>query len=269
MIIIGEKINGSIPSVARAIESRDEAHIRRLARRQAEAGAHYIDICASVDGDIEIETMKWLIDIVQDTVDTPICIDSPNPHTCVACIPYCNKEGIINSVSLEGDKIETVFPAIANTGWQVVALLCDNHGIPSTVEKRLNIAERIFSKVNEYGIPESNVYIDPLVIALATDEQSMTKFAACTRQLRELYPEAHITSGLSNISFGLPARKVINSAFMVLAMHAGMDSAIVDPLNRDLLGLIYATEALTECDEYCLGFIKAYRQGIIGKPTKK
>jgi 5-methyltetrahydrofolate corrinoid/iron sulfur protein methyltransferase len=246
MIIIGEKINGSIPSVARAIEARNEAHIRKLAKRQAEAGAHYIDVCASVDCEKEVETMKWLIDIVQDTVDTPISIDSPNPHTCVECMSFCNKEGIINSVSLEGDKIETVFPAIANTGWEVIALLCDNHGIPRTVEKRISIADKIFEKVSEYGIEQSRVYIDPLVIALATDEQSMTKFEACARHLRDLFPEAHITSGLSNISFGLPARKLINFAFMVL---------------------IYATEALTECDEYCLGYIKAYRQGLIG--TKK
>ncbi|MGI6577090.1 MAG: methyltetrahydrofolate cobalamin methyltransferase [Eubacteriales bacterium] len=269
MIIIGEKINGSIPSVAKAIESKNEDYIRRLAKRQSEAGADYIDICASVSDDLELETMKWLIDLVQDTVDTPICIDSPNPQVCVDCIPFCKKEGIINSVSLEGDKIEIIFPAIADTGWQVVALLCDNYGIPSTVDKRLQIAKQLMSRADEYGIEHSRIYIDPLVIALATDGESMAKFEACTRQIKEWYPDVHITSGLSNISFGLPARKIINMAFMALAMNAGMDSAIVDPLNRDMLGIILATDALTENDEYCLNYIKAFRQGRIGNVTKK
>jgi len=269
MIIIGEKINGSIPSVAKAIEERDEKFIRRLAKRQAEAGADYIDVCASVSDDKELETMKWLIDIVQDTVDTPICIDSPNPRICVDSIPFCNKPGIINSVSLEGDKIDVIFPVIAKTDWQVIALLCDNHGIPSTVEKRLNIAREIMAKADEFGIEHSRIYIDPLVIALATDGETMKKFQACTSQIKEWYPEVHVTSGLSNISFGLPARKIINMAFMVLAMNAGMDSAIVDPLNRDMLGLILATDALIENDEYCLHYIKAFRQGRIGNATKK
>ena len=268
MIIIGEKINGSIPSVCKAIANRNEAFIRKLAKKQADAGADYIDVCASVSDDDEIEVMKWLIDIVQDTVDTPICIDSPNPNTCASCIPFCKKEGIVNSVSLEGNKIEVIFPAIANTGWQVIALLCDNRGIPNTVERRLEIAKEIMEKAKEYGIAPSRIYIDPLVTALSTDGETLRKFTACASKIREWYPDVHITSGLSNISYGLPARKCINEAFMVLAMNAGMDSAIVDPLNRDMLGVIYATDALIENDEFCLEFIHAFREGRIG-PVKE
>lgn len=264
MIIIGEKINGSIPSVAKAIANKNEKHIRKLAIKQADAGADYIDVCASVSEDIEVETMKWLIDIVQDACDVPICIDSPNPNTCVACIPFCNRDGIINSVSLEGEKIDIVFSAIADTGWQCVALLCDKRGIPNTTEKRLAIAKDIMAKAKEYGISDSRIHIDPLVITLSTDCETMTKFTECTSQLREWYPEVHITSGLSNISFGLPVRKSINMAFMALAMNAGMDCAIVDPLNRDMLGIILATDALLENDEFCIDFIKSYRKGRIG-----
>ncbi len=267
MIIIGEKINGSIPSVGRAIAARDEAFIRDLAVRQAEAGADFIDVCASVDKSVEVETMKWLIDIVQDAVDTPICIDSPNPHACVACIPFCKKEGLINSISLEGDKINTILPVIAKTKWECVALLCDNHGIPSTVEKRIAIAKGIMAKVAEFGIAENRIHIDPLVITLATDGETMKKFNETTSTVKELYPDIHITSGLSNISFGLPVRKSINMAFMVLAMGAGMDCAIVDPTNRDMLAIILAADALLENDEFCLDYIGAFREGRIG-PVK-
>ena len=126
MIIIGEKINGSIPSVAKAIQEKNADWIRDLARKQTEAGATFIDVCASVEDDIEVETMKWLIDLVQEVTDLPIAVDSPNPHTCVACMEFCNKPGMINSVSMEGDKIETVFPVLAkpeNEKWEVAALL--------------------------------------------------------------------------------------------------------------------------------------------------
>ena len=130
MIIIGEKINGSIPSVARAIAERDEEHIKKLAIAQSEAGATYIDVCASVEDEIEVETMKWLIDLVQSVTDTPIAVDSPNARTCVECMQYCKRPGLINSVSGEGDKMEVVFPVIADTKWEVVALLNGDTGIP-------------------------------------------------------------------------------------------------------------------------------------------
>ncbi|MBF7097090.1 methyltetrahydrofolate cobalamin methyltransferase, partial [Alkalibacter sp. M17DMB] len=105
MIIIGEKINGSIPSVAKAIAARDADFIRNLAKIQTEAGATFIDVCASVDDDIELETMKWLIDLVQEVTDTPIAVDSPNEMTCLESMKFCNKPGLFNSVSLEGKKI--------------------------------------------------------------------------------------------------------------------------------------------------------------------
>ena len=132
MIIIGEKINGSIPSVAKAIAEKDADFIRNLAKAQTEAGATYIDVCASVEDSIELETMKWLIDLVQEVTDTPIAVDSPNVHTCVEAMKFCNKPGLFNSVSLEGDKIDVAFPAIADTKWEVVALLNDDTGISKT-----------------------------------------------------------------------------------------------------------------------------------------
>ena len=105
MIIIGEKLNGSIPSVARAIADKDAELIKDRARKQAEAGATFLDVCASVEEDVEVETLKWMIDLVQEVTDTPICVDSPSAKSCVAAIPFCKRPGLVNSVSLEGDKI--------------------------------------------------------------------------------------------------------------------------------------------------------------------
>jgi 5-methyltetrahydrofolate--homocysteine methyltransferase len=269
MIIIGEKINGSIPSVGRAIAARDEDWIRHLARIQTEAGADYLDVCASVEESLEVETLKWLIDLVQEVPDVPICIDSPSPRSCVAALPFCKKPGIINSVSLEGDKINVVFPVIAGTKWGCVALLCDGKGIPRTAERRLEVFEATLKRAEEFNISADRLYIDPLVVALATDESALTTFAEVAKAVRQKKPEIHITSGLSNISFGLPVRKAINQAFMVLAINGGMDSAIVDPTNRDMMGVIYAAEALVGLDEYCMEYISAYRADRFGPIKEK
>ena len=267
MIIIGEKINGSIPSMAKAIEERNEEHIKNIAKAQAEAGCAYIDVCASVEDDKEHEVMKWLIDLVQEVTDTPIALDSPNAETLVKCMPYCKKPGLINSVSGEGNKMEIVFPVIADTKWEVVALLNDNSGIPKTAADRLRVFDSIMAEAEKYGIAPNRIHIDPLVEMLCTSDDGIAMVEEVMSTIKAKYPTIHITGAVSNISFNLPARKLVNQAFVVLAMKAGMDSAVLDPLNRDMMGMIYAAEACLGLDEMCMEYISAYREGIFG--TKK
>lgn len=267
MIIIGEKINGAIPSVAEAIANHDADFIRNLAVTQAEAGAHFIDVCASVDVEIELETMKWLIDLVQEVVDTPIAIDSPDAGICAKAVEFCNKPGLINSVSMEGDKVDVIFPVIAGTSWECAALLCDDTGLPKTAEKRLDVFAKIMAKVKEFDIAPSRIHIDPLVEMLCTSEDGINDILEVMREIKKQYPTIHITGGASNISFNLPARKFVNQAFIVLAMGAGMDSAIINPLHKHMMGLIYATEALKGNDEFCIEYINGYREGLFG-PVK-
>lgn len=268
MIIIGEKINGSISSMAKAIQERNKDYIQECAKKQAEAGAHYLDVSASVEVESEVEILKWLIDLVQEVTDVPICVDSPSPESCIAALPFCRRPGLVNSVSLEGDKIDLIFPVIADTEWECVALLCDGKGIPDSVEKRLDVFEKIMARAREFKIAPSRLHIDPLVETLATKETTLAAFVECTREIKKRCPDVHVTSGLSNVSFGLPARKLVNQAFLVLAISAGMDSAILDPTNRDLLGLLYATKALRQEDEYCLEYITAFKEGRIGALAK-
>ena len=267
MIIIGEKINGAIPSVARAIEARDADWIRDLARRQSAAGADFIDVCSSVvENDTEV--MKWLIDLVQEVCDNKISLDSPNAKSLVETMQYCKKPGLINSVSLEGDKIDLVFPAIKGTDWECVALLCDSSQIPDGIDDRIEIFEKIMKKAKEYEIDPSKLHIDPLVFSVGTKPDAFTNFAAVTRHVREAYPEIHITSGLSNISFGIPSRKTMNQTFLSLAIQAGMDSAIMDPTSRDMIGTMYAAEALMEIDEFCIEYCEAYSDDKFGVQKK-
>lgn len=264
MIIIGEKINGSIPAVAEAIANRDAEFIKNRAKAQAEAGATFIDCCASVPEAEEVETLKWMIDCIQEVTDLPIAVDSPSADVIKEAYKFCKKEGIINSVSGEGDKVDTIFPLIADTKWGVICLLSDDTGIPKTAADRLKVFDYIMSKAKEYNISPDRLYIDPLVEMLCTSEDGMAMNVEVMSTIRKQYPDIHLTAAVSNISFNLPVRKLVNLGYTVLAMNAGLDSAILDPLNRDMMGVIYATEALLGLDDYCMEYIGAYREGIFG-----
>jgi 5-methyltetrahydrofolate--homocysteine methyltransferase len=265
MIIIGEKINGSIPSMAKAIAEKNADHIRNLAKKQTAAGADFIDVCASVSPDAEFETLEWLIGLVQEVTDTPISIDSPNAKIFAQAIKLCKKPGLINSVSMEGDKIEQVFPIIADTKWECVTLLCDDTGIPKSSEKRLEVFDAIIKKAETYKIDPARLHVDPVIEMLASSEDGIAKILTTIKTVKERCPDIHVTGGASNISFNLPLRKFINRGFILLCMGAGMDSAIVDPLNQEMLGLIYAAEALLGKDEMCMDYISAYREGLFGE----
>lgn len=267
MIIIGEKINGTISSVKAAIEIKDADYIASLAVKQTQAGATYIDVCASTAPEFEIETLKWLMDIVQNATDTPLCLDSPNPRVIEAVFKYANKPGLINSISEEGDKCEVLLPLLEGNSWQVVGLTCDNKGIPNDVETKVAITKIMVEKAAKYGITPDRIHIDPCVMALSTENNSMLNFAEEIRQIKALYPTIHVTGAVSNMSFGLPVRSLLNKTCMAFAMEAGMDSAVIDPLNRDMMGTIFATYALLGQDKHCRKYSKAYRQGQIG-PVK-
>ena len=265
MIIIGEKINGAIPSTGKAILEKNEAFIRDLAIKQAAAGANFIDVCASVDDDIELETMKWLIDIVQDATDVPIAVDSPNVFTCIESMKFCKKPGLFNSVSMEGDKIDAAFKAIADTEWECVALLNSDAGIPKTAKDRLDVFTDIMAKCKEYQIDPSRMHIDPLIEMLCTSEDGIKMVVEVIQSIKHQYPTIHVTGAISNISFNLPARRIVNQAFGVLAMNAGMDSFILDPLSKDMMGMLFATEAMMGLDMFCMEYIGAFRKEIFVK----
>ena len=264
MIIIGEKINGAIPSAARAINERDADFIRDLAVRQTEAGADYLDVCAGTAPELERDALAWLLGIVQDTVDTPICIDSPDPEVLCDMVPLINRPGLINSVSGEGDKCEKIYPLLKDSEWNVVALTCDDAGIPSDAERKVAIGLQLIEKAATYGITPDRIFIDPLVLSLSAVGDALISFNEAVKQLRAAYPTVHFTSGLSNISFGMPKRKLINQNFLAFALDAGMDSAIMDPTDTAMYAEILAVEAILGRDKYCRAYNKAYRQGRLG-----
>ncbi len=267
MIIIGEKINGAIPSIKEAIARRDESLILERTRAQAEAGADFLDCAPSTSTDVEYETMVWLIRLMQGVTDVPLCIDSPNAKLLARILEegHVNKPGMVNSVNEEGTKCETIFPLIAGTDWNVIGLTCDQDGIPADPGKKVEIAKRIIDKADHYGVKLSNLHIDPCVMALATMPSSMEDFALCIERIHAYAPEVKVTGAISNISFDMPARKYVNMNCMAYAIAAGLDSAIMDPCSQDMMGTIFACEALRGRDKGGRKYNRAYRQGKFGQ----
>jgi 5-methyltetrahydrofolate--homocysteine methyltransferase len=266
LIIIGEKINGAIGAVSKAIAARDADFIRARAVAQAEAGSHYIDCAPSTAPEVEYEAMVWLIDVIQSAVETPISLDSPDASLLRRILDegLVKKPGLVNSVNEEGRKCETIFPIIAGTDWNVIGLTCDQGGIPTDTGKKVDIAKRMIDKADKFGLRLSNFHIDPCVMALSTCVSSMVDFEDCARAIREYCPEVKITGAISNISFEMPARKYVNYAAMSYAIAAGLYSAICDPCDKDMMGAIYASEALRTLDKGGRKYNRAYRQGRFG-----
>lgn len=266
MIIIGEKINGAIPSIKQAIADHNEELIVARAKAQAEAGAHFIDCAPSTATDIEYDTMVWLLDLIQGTTDVPVCIDSPDAQLLARILNegHVKKPGMVNSVNEEGTKCETIFPIIAGTDWNVVGLTCDQDGIPSNPEKKVEIAKRIIDKADKYGVKLSNLHIDPCVMALATCPTAMSDFVYCIENIHAYAPEVKVTGAISNISFNMPARKYVNMGCMMTALQAGLDSAIMDPTSRDMMGALHAAAALAMQDKGGRKYNRAYRKGLFG-----
>ncbi len=267
MIIIGEKINGAIPSIKQAIAERNEALIIERTLAQVKAGANFLDCAPSTSTDVEYETMVWLIGLMQGVTDTPLAIDSPNAKLLARILEegHVARPGMVNSVNEEGDKCETIFPLIAGTDWQVVGLTCDRDGIPAQPEKKIDIAKSIIDKAVKYGVKLSNLHIDPCVMALATMPTALKDFEIAIRGIHEYAPEVKVTGAISNISFDMPARKYVNANAMAYAIAAGLDSAIMDPCNMDMMGTIFACEALQMKDKAGRKYNRAYRQGKFGQ----
>ena len=262
--IIAEKINGTRKSVQAAVVGRDQAFIEDLARRQAEAGATWIDVNAGTSPEREPEDLVWLVETVQGVVELPLSIDTANPKALRAALAVVNKIPLVNSISGEQARLDGVLPQAAAAGSQVVALALDDAGIPGSTEARIDVIHRLVAATRAAGIPDERVYVDPLVMTISTNVQSANIAVATMRAVKAAYPAVHMTSGLSNVSFGLPARALVNRTYLTLAVEAGLDSAILDPLDRELKATLLATELLLGKDRHCLAYTRAFRAGLLG-----
>jgi cobalamin-dependent methionine synthase I len=267
--IIGEKINGTRERVAKAIEERDSDYIQYLARSQADAGAAWLDVNAGTHPEQEADDLLWLIDTIQGAVDTPLCLDSANPRALQVAIEAVDKTPIINSISGEPERLEGILPLVAEHQCRVIGLAMDKEGIPRSSDGRLAVVDKVVEASRAAGVGDEQLYVDPLVMSISTDTEAANVFLETARKISNAYPAVHLTAGLSNISFGLPFRSLINRVFIALAMAAGLDSAIVDPLDEELMATVLAAELVLGKDPHCLGYTRAYRAGRLGQDNGK
>lgn len=269
MIVIGEKINGTRKAVGAAIRERNAGFIEELALSQVEAGSHYLDVNAGTAPEREPDDMSWLVSTIQNVTETPLCLDSANPKALRAGLELANKTPIINSVSGEKPRIDGVLPlALEYRTGLILLALDDTVGIPNTAEGRMEIVHKLVAMAKEGGLSEGQLFVDPLVTAISTGDANAKITYDCIKKIRNDYPEAHITCGLSNISFGMPLRSLINQTFMSMCIQIGLDSAIIDPNDRNLKGVMLAAEMLMGKDKYCQSYSKAFRANAIG-PKKE
>ena len=261
MIIVGELLNASRMAVRGAIESRDTEAVTRVAHDQASAGADFIDVNAGIFLGREKELLTWLVETVQDAVDCPCCIDSPDPGAIESALSVHKGQAMINSISLEKDRFEKLLPVVRGSGHKVVALCMSDEGMPKTTDQRMNIADRLINSLVGSNVPLHDIYVDPLVQPVATDARFGMAFLDAVIKIKERFEGVHIMCGLSNISYALPERALMNRVFMAMAVASGMDGAIINPLDKEMMAVISAAEALVGRDDYFGNYLKAFRAG--------
>ena len=262
MLIIGESINGTIQKVGQAILNRNDPFLRELAKIQYECGAHFLDINAGVAGGNEVDDLCWLVELVQEEVPIPLMLDSANPEALKAALSvYRHSEPpILNSISGEKEKWDQLFPLVTEKKCKTVVLLMDDHGIPKTIEERLEIAKKLYQNLVQVNIPPDYIFFDILVLSVAVEPDAALVALETIKTIRSNFPQSHITCGVSNVSMGLPARKLINRTFLMMAIAAGLDTLLIDVRDQALVSSTYASRILVNQDSYCLEYLKAYRE---------
>jgi 5-methyltetrahydrofolate--homocysteine methyltransferase len=263
MLIVGERINSTRKYIREAVRARNAEFIAKEATSQVEAGAGYVDVNAGTSVAHEVDDMKWLVETVQSAVDAPLCIDSANPNAIKAALALVKRPAIINSITGEKARIDAILPLVLESGSSVVALVMDDAGLPEDVEGRLSAAEKLIPALEKAGVARERIFVDPLVRPVSTDIKQGLAVLETVRTVNANWPGIHTICGLSNVSFGLPARNALNSTFLALMIQAGLDSAIIDPTEPRMTAAIAAAEALLGRDEYCMNYITAHRAGRI------
>jgi 5-methyltetrahydrofolate--homocysteine methyltransferase len=269
MIVIGEQINATRKRIAEALHNRDAAVIRKAATRQAAAGANYLDING---GDPragrEAENMAWLIEIAQACTDLPVAVDSANSDAARVGLSKARGKPILNSISLEADRLEPLSALAGEYDCLVVALLMGHDGPPRCLDDRLRNAEKLIARLLSVGRKIDEIIVDPCFFPISADAASGREVMQSISAIRQKWPGVHCGGGLSNISYGLPERRLVNLAALAVAIHHGMDAALVDPTQEGVMSTIYASEAVAGADEFCMNYVSAAREGKLLLPEK-
>lgn len=255
--VVGELINSTCSEIAKALREKDETLIRRLARAQVEAGAHVIDLNAGQSMENEVSDLRWLIGVVEDELgkDVHLAIDTSNPDAMETGLKACSTPPVINSISNE-KKSARLLELAAESGAEVIGLAMGEHAMPKTAEDRLEETRALLEKCDHAGLAAERLYVDMICMSVGSGPKQGTQVLQAIQRTKDELGVRTFT-GVSNVSFGLPNRRLLNRTFLAMLIEAGLDGAIMDPTDRRMMDAIYASRALLGVDNYCMQYIKA------------
>ncbi|MBR2466629.1 MAG: homocysteine S-methyltransferase family protein [Clostridia bacterium] len=266
-VIIGERLNPTgKKKLKEALVGGNISYILEEAIKQQDAGAHVLDVNVGLPEIDEVEKMREVISAVQSVSDLPLQIDTADPSALAAAMRIYNGKPLVNSVNGSRESMDAVFPLVKKYGGTVIALTLDESGIPADADGRLKIAHRIIKEAGKYGISRKDIIVDPLALAISAQADSATVTLDTVRALAK--EGIHTSLGVSNISFGLPRREIINSAFFAAALTAGLNAAIINPMSEAMMNVYFANEALTARDPSCEAYV-AYAASLPEEDTHK
>ncbi|TET39192.1 MAG: dihydropteroate synthase DHPS [Dehalococcoidia bacterium] len=246
MIAIGECLQIISSRVRTAIEERDKGFLQDLAKRQVDKGANMLDLNIGPQKKTGAEVMEWLVNTIQEVTDVPLSLDTTNAEAIQAGLKVCKKKPIINSTNADPERMGVLFPLAARHDANIIALTLRATGLPATADTRVEIlSEDLLPAIEQYGVPLENVYIDPLVLTVDGCQDHAPEVIKAVRVFKQITdPPLHTTCGLSNISNGAPreVRPILNRIYLVMLMGAGLDSAILDPFDDELMETIRILE---------------------------
>jgi len=259
--IVGERINATRKRIAKALERRDEAFIQAEARKQADAGADVIDVNADARVGHEAEDLQWLVRTVQAAVDLPLCLDTASLEAHETALKAHRGQALLNSANAEPGRLDSLLPLVKEHDAELVCLTTGKAGVPQNADERVVLAHQMAEAVSKAGFPLDRIYFDPAVTAVATDGSAGRDLIEAVRRIRSEIPEAHVICGVSNVSFGLPQRGLLNRGFLAMLLASGLDAVILDPTRPGMMPTVRAAQALLGRDEFCMEYITAERQG--------
>lgn len=261
MIVIGELINGMYKDVGKAVANRETDVIQHLALDQVKAGSQILDVNTGPYSKNPRDDMKWLIESIQAVADVRLALDSTKADVIEEGLKLVKKRAVINSTNADEAKMDTIFGLAKKYNAQVIGLAMDKGGVPNSKEKRLELAATIMAKAIDYGIAADDVFLDPIVLPVNV---AQTQGAAVLEAIKEFGclsdPAPQTVIGLSNVSQGTKFRSLVNRTFLAMAVANGLTSAILDPLDKELMDAMITAELILNKHIYCDSFLDAYRK---------
>jgi 5-methyltetrahydrofolate corrinoid/iron sulfur protein methyltransferase len=259
MFVIGERINGMFTDAKRAIEKRDVGAIQNLALRQIEAGADALDVNVGPTKGKAIDNMRWMIEAIQEVTDNPICIDTPKFDVMQAGLECCENPCIINSTKASLDELDRYVPLAVAHEARLVALTLDETGVPRDVNGRVAMGANIVTKAMGYGLPMTDLFIDPVILPVNVAPKQPVAVMEAIGQLKMISdPPPNFIIGLSNVSQNCKERSLLNATYVAMCIGVGLNAAIMDAFDRELMNAAITAEVLMEKQLYCDDYVAAY-----------